>query len=65
MAFVVGVNLALALGLLGLIPSLLDKRFKPFCCWWAVGLIFASGLALLIAYPAKALFNPDVFGSWR
>ena len=63
MAFVVGVNLALALSLLGLIPSLLDKRFKPFFTlhWWAVGLIFASGVALLIAYPAKALTNPVFF----
>ena len=30
MAFVVGVNLALAFSLLGLIPSLLNKRFEPF-----------------------------------
>ncbi|MEC8356633.1 MAG: hypothetical protein VXZ91_04385 [Pseudomonadota bacterium] len=60
MAFVVGVNLALAFSLLGLIPSLLNKRFEPFFTlhWWAVGLIFVSGVALLIAYPAKALTNP-------
>ena len=60
MAFVVGVNLALAFSLLGLIPSLLNKRFEPFFAlhWWAVGLIFVSGVALLIAYPAKALTNP-------
>ncbi len=60
MAFVVGVNLALAFSLLGLIPSLLSKRFQPFFIlhWWAVLLIFLSGLALLVAYPAKALTNP-------
>ena len=60
MAFVVGINLALAFSLLGLIPSLLNKRFEPFFAlhWWAVGLIFVSGVALPIAYPAKALTNP-------
>ncbi|HBW83520.1 MAG: hypothetical protein CMD92_04300 [Gammaproteobacteria bacterium] len=60
MAFVVGVNLALAFSLLGLTPSLLNKRFQPFFIlhWWAVLLIFFSGLALLVAYPAKALTNP-------
>ncbi|HAI16403.1 MAG TPA: hypothetical protein DCM12_07955, partial [Gammaproteobacteria bacterium] len=26
--------------------------------WYAVGVIFLSGIALLIAYPAKALTNP-------
>ena len=60
MAFVVGVNLALALSLFGLIPNLLNKHFQPFFVlhWWAVLLIFFSGLALLVAYPAKALTNP-------
>lgn len=60
MAFVVGINLALAFSLLGFIPSLLHSRFRSFLSfhWWAVGLIFLSGIALLIAYPAKALTNP-------
>lgn len=60
MAFVVGINLALAFSLLGFIPSLLHSRFRSFFRfhWWAVGLIFLSGIALLIAYPAKALTNP-------
>lgn len=60
MAFVVGINLALAFSLLGFIPSLLHSRFRSFLSfhWWAVGLIFLTGIALLIAYPAKALTNP-------
>lgn len=60
MAFVVGINLALAFSLLGLIPNLLNSHFRSFLRfhWWAAGLIFLSGLALLIAYPAKALTNP-------
>lgn len=60
MAFVVGINLAMALRLLGVAPKLSlpgFRKFLPFH-WWAVGLIGLSGLALLLAYPAKALTNP-------
>ena len=60
MAFVVGINLALAFSLIGIMPSLLHGKFRSFLAfhWWAVGLIFLSGIALLLAYPAKALTNP-------
>ncbi len=60
MAFVVGINLAMALRLIGITPKLSlpgFRKFLPFH-WWAVGLIGVSGLALLLAYPAKALTNP-------
>lgn len=60
MAFVVGINIALALRLVGVAPKLSligFQRFLPLH-WYAVILIVVSGLALLLAYPAKALTNP-------
>ena len=60
MAFVVGINLAMALRLLGVAPNLAlpgFRKFLPFH-WWAVLLIVISGALLLLAYPAKALTNP-------
>ena len=60
MAFVVGINLAIALRLVGVaaqLPLQDFRRFLPFH-WGAVVLIIISGIALLLAYPAKALTNP-------
>lgn len=60
MALVVGINVAISLRVLtnpiASCPRDLAKFFPLH--WIGVGLIFASGLALLIAYPAKALTNP-------
>ena len=60
MAFVVGINIAIALRLLGIAPKLKVSGFLKFLHlhWGAVVLIFMSGVALLLAYPAKALTNP-------
>ena len=60
MGFVVGINLMMALRLLGLMPGVALSRFRAYLPlhWWFTALIFLSGLALLLAYPAKALTNP-------
>jgi len=60
MAAVVGINIAFALRLIGLAPAFSLLRFQPFVRLHNIGLgfIIASGLALLLAYPAKALTNP-------
>ncbi len=60
MAFVVGINLLLAARLLGILPRIELFRFRPFLVvhWWCAALILLSGIALLLAYPAKALTNP-------
>ena len=54
MALVVGINLAIAFRLLGIVPSFALKPLMRFyqMHWIAVILIFLSGLALLLAYPA-------------
>ena len=60
MALVVGVNVAVCLQLLTSCHGKLSvhiTRFYPLH-WWGVLIIFMSGFALLIAYPAKALTNP-------
>lgn len=60
MACVVGINIALCLRLLRITPpfplTALQGLYRLH--WWAVLVIFLSGLALLLAYPAKALTNP-------
>ncbi len=60
MGFVVGINFAIALGILGIIPRFRLANFASFYSlhWYACLLILLSGLALLLAYPAKALTNP-------
>ena len=60
MAVVVGINIALALRLLGVTPPFALIAFRPYfrLQWCGVMLILLSGLALLLAYPAKALTNP-------
>ena len=59
MALVVGINLAIAFRLIGLVPSFELRPLLHFyqIHWGAVFLIFVSGFALLLAYPAKALTN--------
>lgn len=60
MAFVVGINIFISLrlaGFAGSIPLQPLQKFYPLH-WISVVLIVLSGIALLIAYPAKALTNP-------
>jgi hypothetical protein len=60
MGLVAGVNTALALRILGvasLVPIGEMKRFMPVM-WFGFWLNAISGVALLIAYPTKALTNP-------
>ena len=66
MALVVGINLAIALRLLGIVPSFALKPLMRFyqMHWVAVILIFLSGFALLLAYPAKALTNPVFYAKF-
>ena len=60
MAFVVGINFAVALRLIGFAPRLEIAALCRFYVihWYAAAAIFISGAALLLAYPAKALTNP-------
>lgn len=60
MGLAAGINLAIALRLLGAgraIPPAELRRFVPVM-WFGFWLNAASGVALLIAYPTKALTNP-------
>ena len=60
MGLVAGINAALALRILGaapLVPLEEMKRFMPVM-WFGFWLNAISGVALLIAYPTKALTNP-------
>ena len=60
MALVVGLNAAIDLRILGFapyIPLLEMKRFFPLI-WIGFSMNAASGVALLIGYPTKALTNP-------
>jgi len=60
MAFVVGINFALALRIVGFAPRIELPALCRFYSlhWYAALLILISGVALLLAYPAKALSNP-------
>lgn len=59
MALVVGINIVLALRLLAAGPGPTLPAWRPILRlhWFGAGLIVLSGLALLLAYPAKALTN--------
>jgi hypothetical protein len=60
LGLVAGLNVALDLRILGLAPEVPIsefRRFLPFM-WLGFWLNATSGLALLIAYPTKALTNP-------
>lgn len=60
MAIVVGINLAIAFRLLNWIPQFALEPFNRFyqLHWYGAVVVFVSGAALLLAYPAKALTNP-------
>jgi uncharacterized oligopeptide transporter (OPT) family protein len=60
MGLAVGVNVAIALRLLGFAPGVPPRelhRFAPVM-WIGVWLNAASGLLLLVGYPTKAFTNP-------
>ena len=60
MAMVVGVNVAIALRILGVagrVPVSVMARFTPVA-YWGLGVVLISGGLLLVAYPTKALTNP-------
>src|ERR1700682_5665637 len=60
MGLVAGINAALALRILGVasaVPIREMKRFMPVM-WFGFWLNAISGVALLIAYPTKAVTNP-------
>ncbi len=60
MAIVVGINIAIALQLLGVGSSRQLHRLATLypLHWIGALLVLVSGVALLLAYPAKALTNP-------
>src|SRR5262245_54309180 len=63
MAFLAGTSFAIALRLLGVAPGMRVapmQRFLPLM-WMGFWINSASGLLLLIAYPTKALTNPDFY----
>lgn len=63
MAVVVGINLVISLRLTGVaatIPLHPLSKFYPLH-WSCVVLVVFSGIALVLAYPAKALTNPVFF----
>ncbi len=60
LAFIAGLNGALDLRLLGVarsIPPIAFTRFLPFM-WFGLWVNIVTGLAVLMAYPTKALTNP-------
>jgi len=63
MGLAAGINAAIAFRILGVAPNVPVaemKRFLPIM-WFGFWLNFFSGIALLIAYPTKALTNPDFY----
>ena len=63
MGLVAGINAALALRILGVAPGVPIQEMKRFfpVMWFGFWLNAISGVALLIAYPTKALTNPDFY----
>src|SRR5438552_2358372 len=63
MGLVAGINAALALRILGVAPGVPIREMKRFLpvMWFGFWLNAISGVALLIAYPTKALTNPDFY----
>lgn len=60
MAFVAGIHVVTDLRILGVAPGVprsLMRRYLPLL-WASLAVVTLSGLALLLAYPAKALTNP-------
>jgi hypothetical protein len=63
MGLVAGINAAIALRILGVGPGIPlgeMRRFLPVM-WFGFWLNAASGVALLVGYPTKALTNPDFY----
>ena len=60
LALVVGLAMALDLRLLGVAPAIPPTAFARFVplMWFGLWLNVVTGLALLLAYPTKALTNP-------
>jgi hypothetical protein len=60
LAFVVGANVTVAVRVLGLVPEipLAPLRRYAWVMWTGFWVNAASGVALLLAYPTKALTNP-------
>ncbi len=60
MALAAGVNVAIALHLIGVGPGIPTREMRRFVgvLWLGFWLNAGSGLLLLIAYPTKALTNP-------
>src|SRR5687767_15120033 len=60
MGLAVGVNVAIALRLLGFAPGVPPRELQRFApvMWTGFWLNTASGLLLLIGYPTKAFTNP-------
>ena len=60
MGLVAGINAALALRILGVAPAVPIREMKRFMpvMWFGFWLNAISGVALLIAYPTKAVTNP-------
>ena len=60
MGLVAGINTALALRIFGVAPRVPVEEMKRFLpvMWFGFWLNAISGVALLIAYPTKALTNP-------
>jgi hypothetical protein len=63
MGLVAGINAALALRILGVAPGVPIQEMRRFfpVMWFGFWLNAVSGVALLIAYPTKALTNPDFY----
>src|SRR5579885_1141902 len=63
MGFVAGINAVIALRILGVAPRtpLLELRRFLAVMWSGFWLNAASGVLLLIGYPAKALTNPVLY----
>lgn len=60
MAFVAGIHVVTDLRVVGVAPGVplsLMRRYVPVL-WASLAVVTASGLLLLLAYPAKALTNP-------
>lgn len=63
MGLAAGINAAVALRVLGVAPAVPLDGMQPFLrvMWAGFWMNAASGIALLIAYPTKALTNPDFY----
>jgi hypothetical protein len=63
MGLVAGINTALALRILGVGSAIPIQHMKGFfpVMWFGFWLNAISGVALLMAYPTKALTNPDFY----